>query len=224
MPSSKEVRARQNRQKERVAAQLAERRKLQRRRRQLGGIAGVIIVILAVVLAIVAGSNNKSGAKVAVAPTTVAGPTTTGAPSTTVAPLASVKGKPCVGLKDTLPKGSPGMPLVAGPAPTKLVVKDLSIGPGAVVPKNATVTVNYVGVACSTGKIFDSSYTDGSPFSANLNGGVIPGWEQGIPGMKLGGVRLLSIPASLAYGASGSAPAIAPDESLFFLVSAVKLG
>ena len=52
------------------------------------------------------------------------------------------------------------MPLIApGPAPTKLMTQDLKVGTGAVVPKNAKVTVNYVGVACSTGKIFDSSYS-----------------------------------------------------------------
>jgi peptidylprolyl isomerase len=115
------------------------------------------------------------------------------------------------------------MLLRPGPAPTKLSTQDLKVGTGAVVPKNAKVTVNYVGVACSTGKIFDSSYSRNQTFDADLGGGIIPGWQQGIPGMRIGGVRLLAIPSDLAYGSTGQSP-IAPDEALFFLVAAVKLG
>ncbi len=118
------------------------------------------------------------------------------------------------------------MPLAAGPAPTTLVTKDLKVGTGAVIPKNAKVTMNYVGVACSTGKIFDSSYSRNQTFPADLSptGQLIAGWQQGIPGMKVGGVRLLAIPSDLAYGAAGQSPTIGPNEPLFFLVSAVKLG
>ena len=215
MPSSREVRARQNRQKDRIAVQHAERRRLQRRRRQIGGTIGVILLVIVVAVGLAASNNNNKSATVAVAPTTVAAtPTTVSAsgPST------------CVGLKDPLPKGSPAMPLAAGPAPTKLETKDLKVGTGALVAKNAKVTVNYVGVACSTGKIFDSSYSRNQPFDADLSGGVIQGWIEGIPGMHIGGVRLLSIPAADAYGASGSPPAIGPNEPLYFLVAAVKLG
>jgi peptidylprolyl isomerase len=221
MPSSKEVRARQNRQKERIAAQLAERRRVQQRRRRFGAAAAVIGLVVIVALGFVA-AGNGGGPKVAVSPTTVAPTTTTPNPTTTVAP--SAKGKPCVGLKDPLPKGAPAMLLSPGPAPTKLTTQDLKVGSGAVVPKNAKVTVNYVGVACSTGKIFDSSYSRNQPFDADLASGVIQGWIQGIPGMRLGGVRLLAIPSNLAYGTAGDPPAIAPDEALYFLVAAVKLG
>ncbi|MDP9332046.1 MAG: FKBP-type peptidyl-prolyl cis-trans isomerase [Actinomycetota bacterium] len=222
MPSSKEVRARQNRQKERIAAQLAERRRVQQRRRRFGAVAAVIGLVVIVALGFVAVSNGD-GPKVAVSPTTVApGTTTTTTPTTTtVAP--SAKGKPCVGLKDSLPKGAPAMLLVPGPAPTKLSTQDLKVGSGAVVPKNAKVTVNYVGVACSTGKIFDSSYSRNQTFDADLASGVIQGWIRGIPGMRIGGVRLLAIPSDLAYGAAGASPSIAPDEALYFLVAALKL-
>lgn len=216
MPSSKEVRARQNRQKERVAAARAERQRTQRRRRQVGGTAAVIILVVVVTLGLALGENNSS-AKVAVAPTSTDAPTTT----TT---LASAKGKPCVGLKDPLPKGSPAFFIAPGPAPTKLVIQDLKVGTGAVVPKNAKVTVNYVGLTCSNGKIFDSSYT-AQPYDADLTAAsdIMEGWKQGVPGMKVGGVRLLSIPPSLAYGTAGRPP-IAPDEALFFLVAVVKIG
>jgi peptidylprolyl isomerase len=214
MPSQKEVRARQNRQKERIAELHAERRRVQKRRRRFGGLAGVIIIVIVVGIGLAVGTNG-SNQKVVAPPT---------AASTTTTVLASAKGKPCVGLKDPLPKGSPAMPLKAGPAPTKLVTQDLKVGTGAVIPKGATVTVNYVGVACSTGKIFDSSYSKAQPLQTKLvAGSIIPGWQQGVPGMRIGGVRLLSIPSALAYGSKSNGP-IAPDESLFFIVAPVKLG
>ena len=81
----------------------------------------------------------------------------------------------------------------------------------------ATVTVDYIGVACSTGKIFDSSYCRGQSATFPLTG-VIPGWSNGIPGMKVGGARLLGIPPAEAYGNQGSPPDIAPDETLWFVV------
>jgi peptidylprolyl isomerase len=183
-------------------------------------LALVIGLVVVVVLGLAVGTGG-SGTKVAVSPPSTSATTAPATPTT--AALASVKGKPCVGLKDPLPKGAPAMLLRPGPAPTKLSTQDLKVGTGAVVPKNAKVTVNYVGVACSTGKIFDSSYSRNQTFDADLAGGIIPGWQQGIPGMRIGGVRLLAIPSDLAYGSSGQGP-IAPDEALYFLVAAVKLG
>ncbi len=91
------------------------------------------------------------------------------------------------------------------------------MGTGADVGPNDTVTADYIGVACSTGKIFDSSYSRGQPAQFPL-ANVIPGWQQGIPGMKVGGQRLLGIPGNLAYGAAGR-PGIAPDEALWFVVT-----
>jgi hypothetical protein len=221
MPSSREVRARQNRQKERVAAQRAERQRIRQRRRRLGGAIGVIVLVIVVVLGLTLGGGG-GGPKVAVAPTSEV--PSSAATTTTVA--VSVKGKPCVGLKDPLPKGSPAFLLAPGAAPTKLTTQDLTVGTGAVVPKNAKVTLNYVAVICTTGKILDTTYQTGrQPFTADLSptGSLITGWKQGIPGMRLGGVRLMSLPPALAYGAAGKPP-IAPDEALFFLVQAVKLG
>ena len=71
-------------------------------------------------------------------------------------------------------------------------------------------------MSCSTGKIFDTSYGK-TPATFPLDN-VIPGWQQGIPGMKVGGTRLLGIPSDLAYGAQGYPPDIAPDETLWFVV------
>jgi peptidylprolyl isomerase len=216
MPSSKEVRARQNRQKERIAVQREERQRVRTRNRRIAIAVGTVVFIGAVALVYTQLVNN-SGKNATATPPTSTTPTT--------AALASVKGKPCVGLKSPLPKGSPAFTVPAGPAPTKVTTDDLKVGTGAVIPAKATVTVNYVGVACSTGKIFDSSYSRHKPLPADLNGQIISGWKQGVPGMRIGGVRVLGIPSNLAYGASGNPPAgIAPDEALYFLVAPVKLG
>jgi len=204
-----------------------ERQAAKRRRRTIAATVGVVLIIGAVTAGILANRNSGDNTSVAVSPTS-AGAATTDTPSTAAAPttttvLVQPPQKACVGLKDTLPKGSPAIPLVAEAAPTQLKMKDLKVGTGAVVKKGAKVTVNYVGVACSTGKIFDSSYSRNQPFDADLSGGLIQGWMQGIPGMKVGGVRLLAIPSSLAYGTTGSAPNIGPNEALYFLVSVEKL-
>jgi len=132
-----------------------------------------------------------------------AGPTTTAAKTPTSGPLA------------TEPKVTPP----AGAAPTKLVVKDLVTGTGAEAKAGQTVTVNYVGVLFKGGKVFDASWKRNEPFSFPLGKGqVIPGWDQGIPGMKVGGRRELIIPAALAYGAKGSPPTIPPNAPLVFVV------
>ena len=79
--------------------------------------------------------------------------------------------------------------------------------------------MNYVGINYKSGKEFDSSWKRNEPFTFTLGKkSVIPGWEKGIPGMKVGGRRELVIPAALAYGAKGSPPSIPPNETLIFVV------
>lgn len=78
---------------------------------------------------------------------------------------------------------------------------DLTPGTGDTVKPGATVTVDYTGAVASTGVIFQSSKDSGQPVSFPLSG-VIAGWSQGIPGMKVGGTRRLLIPAALAYGSN----------------------
>lgn len=110
----------------------------------------------------------------------------------------------------TPPKGSP---------PSKLVVDDLIKGTGPEAKKGDTVTVNYVGVLYRGGKEFDASWKRSEPFSFTLGEGkVIPGWDQGVPGMRVGGRRELVIPAELAYGPQGSPPTIPPNAPLVFVV------
>jgi peptidylprolyl isomerase len=112
--------------------------------------------------------------------------------------------------KVTVPKGAP---------PKKLEVEDLEEGSGATAKAGDHVTVNYVGVDYKTGKEFDASWDRGEPFSFSLGAGeVIPGWDQGVEGMKVGGRRELIIPPELGYGSAGAPPAIPPNETLVFVV------
>lgn len=149
----------------------------------------------------------------------VASENTTTTTNTTVAPAESAAGKPCVAMADTPPPGAPTVPVKVGPPPSTLVKEDLKPGTGAPVTATSTVTVNYIGVACSTGKVFDSSYSRGQPISFPLNQ-VIPGWRDGLQGMNAGGQRLLGIPSEQAYGKAGT-PNIAPDEALWFVVDVI---
>lgn len=107
-----------------------------------------------------------------------------------------------------------------GPPPKHLVIKDLIKGNGAVATTSSTVTVQYVGVLYKTGKQFDASWNDGTgqPVQFSLAGGVIKGWTEGIPGMRVGGRRELIIPPNLAYGKKGSPPKIPPNSTLVFVI------
>jgi peptidylprolyl isomerase len=211
MGTDKRQRQKEGRQARIAAAQEAQRRS-DRRRRYITFII-IAVVILGGFALLNALTNKHKSSKVEASGTT----TTSVADTATSTTLASVKGKNCVAMKDTPPKGAPTVQVQTGPPPTKLVVKDLKEGTGAVVKATDTVKVNYIGVACSTGAIFDSSWSRGEPATFPLNE-VIPGWTQGLTGMRVGGQRLLGIPSALGYGAQGAAPKIAPDESLWFVV------
>jgi peptidylprolyl isomerase len=106
-----------------------------------------------------------------------------------------------------------------GAAPTTLVSKDIIKGTGPVAKAGQMVTVNYVGVLFDGGKPFDASWNRKQTFAFPLGQGqVIPGWDQGVPGMKVGGRRELIIPAKLAYGAQGQPPTIPPNAPLVFVI------
>ncbi len=108
--------------------------------------------------------------------------------------------------------------------PKALIKKDLITGTGQTAQAGQTVTVNYVGILCKTGKQFDSSWQRNQPFTIALStSSVIPGWVQGIPGMKVGGRRELVIPASLAYGEKGSGSTIPPNSTLVFVVDLISV-
>lgn len=117
----------------------------------------------------------------------------------------------------------PSIPKPSAPPPKSLVVKDIVKGHGAVATTGKTVTVQYVGVLYSNGQEFDASWDHGQPFTFPLGGGqVIPGWDKGVVGMRVGGRRQLIIPPNLAYGAQGSGP-IGPNETLIFDIDLLKV-
>lgn len=119
----------------------------------------------------------------------------------------------------TAPDTKPKVVVPKGAPPKKLETKDLIEGTGPEAKTGDQVTVQYVGVDYKTGEEFDASWDRGEPFAFALGAGmVIPGWDEGIVGMKVGGRRELIIPPELAYGASGSPPAIAPNSTLVFVV------
>jgi peptidylprolyl isomerase len=103
-----------------------------------------------------------------------------------------------------------------GTAPSGLEVRDIAVGRGGVVAATSTVTVQYTGLSWSDGQTFDSSWQRGAAATFPL-AQVIPGWQQGLVGMQVGGRRLIVIPPALGYGASGSG-SIKPNETLVFVV------
>ncbi len=113
----------------------------------------------------------------------------------------------------------PKVSVPSGPPPKKLEEKEIVEGTGAEAKSGDEVTVQYVGVGYESGEEFDASWDRGEPFSFGLGAGmVIPGWDQGVEGMKVGGRRELIIPPNLAYGAAGSPPVIGPNETLIFVI------
>ncbi|GAA4507488.1 FKBP-type peptidyl-prolyl cis-trans isomerase [Brevibacterium yomogidense] len=115
-------------------------------------------------------------------------------------------------------KQKPEIDFPGDTAPTDLEITDDVVGTGPEAKAGDTVAVHYVGVAHSTGEEFDASYNRGTPLQFKLGVGmVIPGWDQGVQGMKVGGRRTLRIPSHLAYGPNGVPGTIAPNESLVFV-------
>jgi peptidylprolyl isomerase len=106
-----------------------------------------------------------------------------------------------------------------GDIPFELGIEDLEAGSGEEAVRGKKVTVHYVGVAFRSGEEFDASWNRGQPFQFKLGQGqVIPGWDQGVAGMRVGGRRKLTIPSAMAYGARGAGGVIAPHEPLVFVV------
>ncbi len=106
--------------------------------------------------------------------------------------------------------------------PSSLETTDTVLGTGATAVSGDTITVHYIG-AFLDGRVFESSYSLGQPYRFRLGAGqVITGWDQGIPGMRIGGKRRLVIPASLAYGSRGQGP-IPPNTPIQFEVELVAI-
>lgn len=99
-------------------------------------------------------------------------------------------------------KTKPEIDFIEGPAPTELVVTDIEIGDGPEATPGARVEVHYVGVDFENGEEFDSSWSRGESIEFPL-AGLIAGWQDGIPGQRVGGRRQLVVPPELAYGPAG---------------------
>lgn len=104
-----------------------------------------------------------------------------------------------------------------------LKIEDLKVGTGAEAVAGKSVTVHYVGTL-TDGSKFDSSRDRGQGFSFALGAGmVIQGWDQGVAGMKIGGLRKLTVPPELGYGTRGFPPVIPPNSTLVFEVELLSV-
>jgi peptidylprolyl isomerase len=120
--------------------------------------------------------------------------------------------------------GRPQIDKPDGDKPFELGIEDLVVGDGEEAVAGSKVAVHYAGVAFSTGEEFDASWNRGEPFRFTLGRGhVIPGWDAGVAGMKVGGRRKLTIPSAMAYGARGAGGVIQPHEALVFVVDLLSV-
>ncbi|MBL8874261.1 MAG: FKBP-type peptidyl-prolyl cis-trans isomerase [Phycisphaerae bacterium] len=102
-----------------------------------------------------------------------------------------------------------------------LVIEELKIGEGADAKSGAIVTINYHGTLKEGGTLVDSTRGK-QPATYPLNK-LIKGWQQGVPGMKPGGIRRLTIPYALAYGEAGKPPVIPPKSDLVFIIELIQV-
>jgi cyclophilin family peptidyl-prolyl cis-trans isomerase len=143
------------------------------------------------------GTESTSGTDVA----PPAGGTTAGDPAT---------GKPSIQLPDELP--------------TDLIVTDLIEGSGEAIEVGDMISLDYVGVITADGTEFDNSYDTGQPLDFTLGAvSLIPGFEQGLVGLRQGGRRQIDMPASLAYGDAGAGGIIEPGDAITFVVDALSV-
>jgi peptidylprolyl isomerase len=118
----------------------------------------------------------------------------------------------------------PEVEIPDGPPSYQLEIEDIVEGEGDEAKAGHTVEVHYVGVSWKTKREFDASYNRGSTFKFGLGKGqVIPGWDRGVAGMKVGGRRRITIPPDLAYGQRGAGGVIGPGETLVFVVDLVSV-
>lgn len=194
-------------------------------------LATVALVLLASAVLAACGSSSPSAAS---SSGTAGGSSASTSPSTTAAGSGAAAGgsasASAIGtISDPSPAGTfgkePTVVVPPGPPPTQLEAANLITGKGTTAKAGDTVTVQYVGVAYSTHKVFDASWNRGQPFTFTLGAGqVIKGWDEGVVGMKVGGRRELIIPPQLAYGATSPGAGIAPNDTLIFVVDLVSVG
>ncbi len=170
----------------------------------------VLALLLGAGIAACGGDDSSSGETAATAT-----PTETPTPANIDEIAAGITKNTKQEPKIVTPKGDP---------PTKLVIRDIVKGKGLKAKAGETLTMDYTGYSWSNGEKFDASWDRKQHFPFQLGAGmVIPGWDQGMAGMKEGGRRLLIIPPDLGYGPQGSGP-IGPNETLVFAVDLRKIG
>ncbi len=192
-------------------------------------IVGVIAVAIIVSAALLFSGNSSPTpttsttlrASTTTAPTTTTPTTTTPASTTTVAPQSFAP------VASPSPAGSfgkaPTVVVPAGNPPTAMQVSDLIHGTGAVAKVGSKLTVQYVLATYSSRKVVQSSWTR-QPFSFTLGvGQVIPGWDEGMVGMRVGGRREMIIPPALGYKSVAAGPGIAANDTLVFVVDLLKV-
>jgi peptidylprolyl isomerase len=223
--------------------QLERRQERELRRRKFNLIASIVgtLVLIGAIVAVVALANSGDSKKKAFAGSgsgsSSSAASTTPTPTPTPSAAASTAYKPAVGAAVSFDgvtvkgatdlAGIPGVSSTSKTGPAKLEVKDLVVGKGAAATPTSTVNVQYYGVLYRNGKEFDSSWSRGMPTSFGLTA-VVPGFTQGIGGttgiapMRVGGRRIIIMPAADGYGsqANGSIPANSP---LVFVVDLLSV-
>jgi peptidylprolyl isomerase len=184
-----------------------------KRRRQavVGAFAGLAAVGVIVAAFVVFSRSDDSGSTAGAGGPT---PGSDASPTQATFPPLPEGADPALGKKPTATAGTGNL--------TKLTVTPLIEGKGPAAKAGQTITVNYVGVSYKTGEEFDASWNRSQPFSFPLGAGrVIPGWDQGLVGAKVGSRVQLDIPSNLAYGENPSNGA--PAGALRFIVDVLAL-